>query len=404
MLVTLGTAMATGFDLFYRLLYILGLTLAIGFFWTWLGTRSLAVKVNRRTLQARVGDAIEETFTATNESLLPKHSLEVEDVSDLPGYSGGVAVSLRSNGSRSWSTGATARKRGLYTLGPVRVSVSDPFSAFRRERLFGGTDTLTIFPRTHDLPGFEVPSSDLSGDSSTRKRTHAVTPHASSVREYASGDSLSRVHWNTTARLGKLMSKVFDLGRASEVWIMPDLEGDVHAGELEESTDEYAVSIAASLALRYLSAELPVGLISYGAERYYLPAETGNAQLNRILRYLALSKAEGETPLNIAVAREEPLWGHQSSLIVITPSPREDWVIALRELARRGVRVVVVLVDGSSFGGSLNTLDAVEPLYRAGLPSYVVKKGDDMAVALSRRNDSVGTSARHELEEAGLKA
>ena len=109
--------------------------------------------------QARVGDPIEETFTAINESLLPKHNLEVEDISDLPGYSGGVAVSLKSNGSRTWSTGATARKRGLYTLGPVRVSVADPFSVFRRERLFGGTDTLTIFPQTHDLPGFEVPSS-----------------------------------------------------------------------------------------------------------------------------------------------------------------------------------------------------------------------------------------------------
>ena len=404
MLVTLVTGMATGFILFYRLLYTLAMTVVLGFFWTWLGTRSLAVKVDRRTLQARVGDPIEETFTAINESLLPKHNLEVEDISDLPGYSGGVAVSLKSNGSRTWSTGATARKRGLYTLGPVRVSVADPFSVFRRERLFGGTDTLTIFPQTHDLPGFEVPSSDLSGDSSTRRHTLAVTPHASSVREYASGDSLSRVHWNTTARLNKLMSKVFDLGRASEVWVMPDLEAVVHAGELEESTDEYAVSIAASLAQRYLDAELPVGLIAHGAERYYLPAETGNAQLNRIMRYLAVSKADGETPLSIGVAREEPLWGHQSSLIVITPSPSEDWVIALRELARRGVKVVVVLVDGGSFGGSLNTLDAVEPLYDAGLPSYVVKKGDDIAVALSRRNDAIGNSARRELEEAGLKA
>ena len=186
---------------------------------------------------------------------------------------------------------------------------------------------------------------------------------------------MSRVHWNTTARLNKLMSKVFDLGRASEVWVMPDLEAVVHAGELEESTDEYAVSIAASLAQRYLDAELPVGLIAHGAERYYLPAETGNAQLNRIMRYLAVSKADGETPLSIGVAREEPLWGHQSSLIVITPSPSEDWVIALRELARRGVKVVVVLVDGGSFGGSLNTLDAVEPLYDAGASVVRGQKG-----------------------------
>ncbi len=44
------------------------------------------------------------------------------------------------------------------------------------------------------------------------------------------------------------MSKEFDLGLSSDVWLLVDLHRDVQAGELEDSTDEYAVSIAASLA------------------------------------------------------------------------------------------------------------------------------------------------------------
>ena len=69
-----------------------------------------------------------------------------------------------------------------------------------------------VYPRTFDLPDFEIPAGYLTGESTTRRRSHDLTPHAASVRDYAFGDSLSRIHWNSTARTGRLMSKEFDLG------------------------------------------------------------------------------------------------------------------------------------------------------------------------------------------------
>ena len=174
------------------------------------------------------------------------------------------------------------------------------------------------------------------------------------------------------------------MGQSSDVWVLVDLHRDVQAGELEESTDEYAVSIGASLSRKYLEAGLPVGLISQGDQRYFLPADTGTGQFERILEFLALSKAEGSVALESLLAEEEQLWGYHSSLIVITPSNRPDWVTALRELMRRRVRVAVVLIDGASFDGFFNTADVVPRLYLAGIPPYLIRKGDDIPVALSR--------------------
>ena len=402
--VTLVTGMATGFGLFYRLFYVLALVSVFSYLWDWLTLRSLEVNLGRRTRQAKVGDTIEETITVRNLSRLPKHPLEVENLTDLPGYSGGVVISVRGNRSSSWTTRTPARKRGVYSLGPMRVATADPFGLFRRDRLFGETESLTVFPRTFDLSGFAVPAADLSGESSTRGRTHSVTPHASSIRDYAFGDSLSRVHWNSTARLGRLMSKEFDLGRAGEVWMLVDLHRDVQAGELEESSDEYAVTIAASLVKRYLEAQQPAGLIAYGDQRYHIPAETGTGQFNRIMLYLAMGKAEGDTPLEVVVPKEEPAWSPHSSLVVITPSPRLEWVVALRELAKRGVRVAVVLVDGESFGGFFKTLDVLDHLYLAGLQTYVVKKGDDIPGALSHPYTVSGTVAPEQLQEVSASA
>ena len=360
------------------------MTLILGYIWNLISLQSLEVSVDRRSRRVRVGDDVEERLTIRNLSALPKPTLEVEDLTDLPGYSSGMAVSLPTKGFRSWRTQSPARTRGVYTLGPVRVSNTDAFGIFRRERFFCDTEQLIVYPRTHYIPEFAIPAADLSGDSSTRRRSHDLTPHASSVREYAFGDSISRVHWGSTAKLGRLMSKEFDLGQSSDVWVLVDLHRDVQAGELDESTDEYAVSIGASLSRKYLEAGLPVGLISQGDQRYFLPADTGTGQFDRILEFLALSKSEGSVALETLLAQEEQLWGYHSSLIVITPSNRPDWVTALRELTRRRVRVAVVLLDGASFDGFFNTVDVVPHLYVAGIPPYLVRKGDDIPVALSR--------------------
>ncbi|MDP6302200.1 MAG: DUF58 domain-containing protein [SAR202 cluster bacterium] len=376
--------MATGFGLFFRLAYILGLTTILSFVWSWLNVRRLKVTVDRRSQRVRVGDEVEERLTIRNRSKVPKQLLEVEDLSDIPGYSNGRAVTLTAGGFRSWLSLAPARKRGIYTLGPVRVSNTDAFGLFRRERLFGGTDTLIVYPQTYDLPGYNVPSSNISGESSSRRRSHDLTPHAASVREYAFGDSISRIHWASSARMGRMMSKEFDLGLSSDVWLLVDLHRDVQAGELEDSTDEYAVSIAASLARKYIEAQLPAGLIAYGDQRYALPADTGGGQFDRIMEFLAMSKAEGSTPLEEVLPEEEQLWGYRSSLVVITSSHRAGWVSGLEELARRRVKVSVVLLDASSFGSMFDPLALVPELYAAGISPYVVRKGDAIPLALGR--------------------
>ena len=403
MAVAVFTGASTGFGLFYRLFYILGLTLILSFIWNWMSLRRLDVEVERRTQRVRVGDMVEERITVRNASKLPKPTLEVEDLTDLPGYSSGMAVSLTSSSFRSWRTLTPARKRGVYRMGPVRVVNTDAFGIFRRERYFCGTDSLIVYPRTYQIPGFAVPAAQLSGESSTRRRTHDLTPHASSVRDYAPGDSISRVHWSSTARLGRLMSKEFDLGQSSDVWIFVDLHRDVQAGELEESTDEYAVTIGASLAGKYLEQNLPVGLIAYGDQRYFLPAETGVGQFDRIMEYLAMSKAEGTTALEQALPREEQIWGYHSSLIIITPSNRPDWTTAVKELTKRRVRVAVVLVDGLSFGGLFETEAVIPHLYEAGVPPYLVRRGDEIPVALDHVYTSSWARAAEEIEAAEVR-
>ena len=74
--------------------------------------QSLDVSVERRSRRVRVGDDVEERITIRNMGALPKPTLEVEDLTDLPGYSSGMAISLESKGFRSWRTQTPAAAEG----------------------------------------------------------------------------------------------------------------------------------------------------------------------------------------------------------------------------------------------------------------------------------------------------
>ena len=141
----------------------------------------------RRDPPLTVGDVVEERITVENLSRIAKPILEIEDLSDLPGYTDGMALSFSGNGIRSWRSIAPARKRGVYTMGPVRVSNTDPFGLFKRDRLFGDTQTLVVYPRIHDMPDFTIPAAHQSGESLARRRSHDLTPHAASVRARVRG-------------------------------------------------------------------------------------------------------------------------------------------------------------------------------------------------------------------------
>ena len=81
-------------------------------------------------------------------------------------------------------------------------------------------------------PDFASPAIHLTGDGSRRQRANIISTDVSSVREYTAGDSVSRIHWLSTARVNQLMVKQFDRGSASHVWVLFDQHRDSQAGRI----------------------------------------------------------------------------------------------------------------------------------------------------------------------------
>ena len=382
-IVSLVIAFSTGFWLLARLANVLLIAIPIAYFWARWNLAGLDVTVERPIDRLQEGGDFEEWITVVNRSWFTKLWLEVEDPSDLPGHAARRVISLPPHSERRWRTASRCTRRGLYSVGPVRVTTGDLFGLFRRTQTSGEAQHVLVFPRAVELPNFAVPPAMLPGEGRVRRPTHQVTPNASGVRAYEPGDSLNRFHWRSTARTGELMVKVFELDPASDIWLILDLHGDVQSGEGDDGTEEHAVRIAASIARFFLLANRSVGFLGFGRDFHVEESARGLSQYTRILEELALARAEGDAPLADLINHEGRRFGRHTTVVVVTPSTDESWVVSLQMLAGHGVKLAAVVLEPRTFDGSSDALFVYGALAAAGVPTYLIKRGDDLSVALS---------------------
>ena len=399
MVIVLFLAAANRWDLLGKLFFALCALFVVAMLWSRLSLRGL--KVTRETYgdRARVGERLVERIRIQNLSCLPKLWVEVVDQSTLPGHQASRVVQLGPHSETSWDISTECTKRGLYHTGPLRLESGDPFGLFPSRKILPSIHQITIYPPIVNLTGLDLLPGELPGGSTVQHRTPVVTPNASGVREYVLGDSFNRIAWSATARTGRLMVKEFELDPTADVWIVLDLDRRHHAGAdgavaadhsrpdpaALNSTEEYVVTIAASLAHHLLNANRNVGLLANSSQPVLLPADRGDRQLAKMLDELAVAHADGSRPLAETLLAETGLLRWNSIVVIVTPSTDEAWVKATAALLSLNIRVLAVVVEGSTFGDGQSALLVVSQLVLMGVPTFLIKRGEDIGIALSRQ-------------------
>lgn len=376
-------AWGSGFAIYWRLAYVLLLAVVVGLAWSWLNLWRVNIQLERRATRGQVGVPLEGRIRISNNGRLPKSWLEVEELTDLPQANSGRVVNLSAKDSRAWRHTVECNRRGIFSLGPVRVSSGDPFGLFRAQRHFLGKQRIVVYPRAEPLPHLNLPYAALPGDGTHSERTQHTTTQAASVRPYVPGDGVNRVHWPSTARTNSLMVKEFDQGISANIWLLLDMHQGVQAGEGWDNTEELVVTIATSVATRLLTDGVPVGMAAYGDQPYSLRPDHGIYQGERLLELLAMVRAEGSLSLDKAVFELEPSLTRLDTLVVITPTVESEWLSSVTEVQKRGVKAVAILVDPTDFGSSADMAFSMEQLSSYDIPTYLVKRGQSLPQALA---------------------
>ena len=347
--ILLIAAFSSGLPFLFYVIYLGLLAIGGSYVLTRSGLADLEAGYRVDHRQGHVGDDLRTTYSISNISRLPKLWLEVYNPTDLPVPLPGRALGLRSWAERSWIAIVPLTRRGTYRIEPMVVRTGDPFGFFEAAATVGRPTVITVFPRVLPLPRWRLPNSNLEGSHSVPERTLQTTPLATTVRPYAPGDSFNRIHWRSTARVGEIQVKEFDLEQTADVWLFVDLESPIQTGEGDVSTVEEAVRVAASIAHDAILENRAVGLTTSGHRLVSIPADRGPRQRQKIMQLLAAVEGDGGTPLAEMLLAGLPRLRRGMTAVVVTASRERRWVRALTPLRARGVAAAVIALDAASY-------------------------------------------------------
>ncbi|MGW0435373.1 DUF58 domain-containing protein [Micromonospora sp. NPDC003197] len=223
-------------------------------------------------------------------------------------------------------------RRGVFTVGPLRIARTDPLGLCRIQQRVGPSDQLVVRPRWHRLralPAGIAPNLDGTVDGA---RHGSIAFHA--LREYRTGDDLRHVHWRTSARVGELMVREYVDTALPQVVLLLDDRAEAYQGHPE--LIEEAIEVAASLLVSTLDSGTPVSLHLASARGVAATTSTG-------LDLLAQVRPVAGVDLAGAVRRTRSDGPRRDAFILVTGS---DVDLAPAVAAADGYPQVMVVALG----------------------------------------------------------
>jgi len=255
-------------------------------------------------------------------------------------------------------------QRGYFAFGPARIRSGDLFGFFRRDTEVQTVDYLMVYPKILPLDKLGIASTQPLGDIRTRNYLFQDPILTIGVRDYHHGDSLKRIHWKSTARLGQLQTKVYEPTTTVDMGIFLDVRTTEtqHWGHIVPQLFELAIIVAASIAYYATTNGHRVGLYSngnlyYSPELIRIPPSQHADQMRLILESLARIMPAEVTPLAGLIVDEGRNLSWGSSLVVISAAPTDALLATLLNMKRAGRRVALVIVGDAALSINAESLD-----------------------------------------------
>lgn len=214
------------------------------------------------------------------------YALQIEDVAAprrAVGFAAAPYVAAHSDIAASYPTiHPVFQRRGLVVFREIIVKSRFPFGFIERSLHFSQAAELLVLPPVYPLAEDILPSLAELGDLASRRRGTGSDLYA--LRAYVEGEPARRIHWRTSARAQRLIVADYEHEELEQILIyLPTAAGQITPSLAEAF--EHAVIVAASFASFLLEKGSQVGLAT---DHGFVKPESGTAQLERLLRALAL--------------------------------------------------------------------------------------------------------------------
>ncbi len=390
--ITYGAAAA------YFMCAVLGALMVVSYISARLSGRALSA---RRQVNDHVfdGDMFGASVELTNHGRLPLFVLKVSEtispwlVADTDVSF--IVAALRPGETVRFLYRLRARKRGVHTIGPLHVTVSDPFGLFCRRIALQTLSEAVIYPAPIPLTGGAANTGLEAHPVATGERARGAESGMEfhGIRDYQPGDELRRIHWPATAHHATLTVIEFDQGVSENLAVVLDTMAGTEFGSGVHTTLEVAVQAAASLARWTLEGDGIFFLANHSAAGpQWLEVDRLDRE-HEVLEALARVNSDGAQPVASVAEWATPLLPPGASVCIITAAPDLPLAGAVEHLryAAAASAVAVIALDPGSFDPSARRLSR-------GLPSLTP---EELARALAPAGGALVALRRdHDLREA----
>jgi uncharacterized protein (DUF58 family) len=240
-------------------------------------------------------------------------------------------------------------RRGVFEVGPLAATWTDPFTLTRRRQHLAGPQQVIVHPRVELAPD-RVQSREWE-DPPIRPLITKPWPTGFEfygLRDYVSGDDPRRIVWRATARSldletgeGRYLVRESEQGITDRVSLVLDTSRAGHSPGDPSETFETAVRVVASLASKHLKDGFTVTV--HGNDKVLLRPVRGQRDRVRLLDELARVQPVRSSLVD-SVTRMLGNARRDTHIVIVTPHLEADVVRRLRLLMDRGVSILLVMV------------------------------------------------------------
>jgi uncharacterized protein (DUF58 family) len=306
----------------------------------YVAARRLELEVNRTVHPARVHagrvsrvDLRVRNLQGADTPVLRLH----EPVTGTPGAELLVPPLNRRSGAVA-SYRLPTERRGILTVGPLEVQVTDPFGLARTSLRAAAPVEVTVYPRIEDVR--PVPYTATTDPLSGARQPHALGRTGDdfyALRPYVVGDDLRRVHWPSSARHDEMLVRQQEQPWQGRTTVLLDVRRAAH----DTATFEAAVSAAASIVVANGMRRDVLRLMTTGGTDSGFGL--GHAHLQAILEHLAVVDTNGSASLRRSAEVLHKVGG--GALVVVMGQATPEEVAAVSRLRGRFGSVLLVRVE-----------------------------------------------------------
>jgi len=252
--------------------------------------------------------------------------------------------------TRRWNV--KCLKRGVYKIDDVILVWGDLFGLMSNSKYAGTDAEIIVYPQIIELDDIAPNIDSIMGEVIVKRWVNHDPFIVAGVKEYSSYDSMKDIHWNATAKMGKLMVRKYDFTSQPSFTILLNIQSQENDFVEAANKDviEKGIKVAATLVDKSAALGIPVQLAANGfmvdeeEQMLYSSKGLGSEHYRSLLVSLAklnLKVAESFDKLVSNVAENI----HDTNVAVITAFMNDEIYDAVIQMRQNGSKVTIIPLD-----------------------------------------------------------